>query len=89
MEAGVPAGRVNTVADVFTAAHTLHRDMLVEIGNYRGAGNPVKLSRTPAQFSRIPPRFGQDTRAVLSDIGYSPTEIDAMLAAGSAVAAQT
>ncbi|MCF7697864.1 CoA transferase [Loktanella sp. M215] len=87
MEAGVPAGRVNTVEDVFTAAHTLHRDMVVQIGDYRGAGNPVKLSRTPAQFARTPPRFGQDTRAVLSDHGYSDTQIDAMLTAGAAVAA--
>ena len=88
MQAGVPAGRVNTVKDVFNAAHTLHRDMLVEIGDYKGAGNPVKLSRTPAQFTLTPPRFGQDTRAVLADIGYSDTEIDAMLAAGAAVASQ-
>lgn len=88
MQAGVPAGRVNTVADVFTAAHTLHRKMLVEIGDYKGAGNPVKLSRTPAQFDLTPPRFGQDTRTVLAELGYNTVEIEAMLAAGAAVAAK-
>lgn len=89
VKAGVPAGRVNTVGDVFTAAHTLHRDMLIEISNYKGAGNPVKLSRTPAQFALTPPNFDQDTRAILSDIGYSDLEIDAMLVAGAAVAGRS
>ena len=85
MKAGVPAGPVNDVQEVFEAPHTRHRDMVVEIGGYRGAGNPVKLSRTPAQFDRTPPRFGQDTRAVLTELGYEAGQIDAMLAAGAAV----
>jgi formyl-CoA transferase len=86
MEAGVPAGKVASVDEVFAAAHTLHRDMVVELGEYRGAGNPVKLSRTPAAFNLAPPRFGQDTRAVLAELGYDAAQVDAMLAAGAAVA---
>ena len=87
MEAGVPAAKVNNVAEVFAAPHTAHRDMIVELGGYRGAGNPVKLSRTPARITDAPPRFGADTRAVLTDLGYSVAEVDAMLAAGAAASA--
>lgn len=87
MAAGVPAGPVNTIAEVFAHPHTRHRDMLVEIGNYRAAGAPVKFSRTPARINRTPPAHGQDTRAVLAELGYSDAQIEAMLAAGTAVAA--
>lgn len=86
MEAGVPAGPVNDVAAVFAHPHTRHRQMVVEIGAYRGTGNPVKFSRTPAAIGRTPPKFGQDTRAVLAELGYSAPEIAAMLEAGAAVA---
>ena len=86
MEAGVPAGKVAGVDEVLSAAHTRHREMVVELGGYRGAGNPVKLSRTPAAFERTPPRLGQDTRAVLAELGYDAAQIDAMLEAGAAVA---
>ena len=86
MRAGVPAGKVTTVDEVFEAAHTRHREMVVELGAYRGAGNPVKLSRTPARFERTPPRLGQDTRAVLAELGYGEAAIEAMIAAGAAVA---
>ncbi|MGB3556314.1 MAG: CoA transferase [Jannaschia sp.] len=88
MEAGVPAGKVANVDEVFEAAHTRHREMVVEMGAYRGAGNPVKLSRTPARFERTPPRLGQDTRAVLTELGYDEAAVEAMVAAGAAVAAK-
>jgi hypothetical protein len=29
--------------------------MLVEIGDYRGIGSPIKLGRTPATYRKAPP----------------------------------
>ncbi|MEM1130633.1 MAG: CoA transferase [Pseudomonadota bacterium] len=86
MVAGVPAGPVLTVPEVMEAAHTLHREMTVDINGFRTTGNPIKMSRTPAQPARKrPPKFGEETRAVLAEIGYSEAEIDAMIAAGAAL----
>ncbi len=65
MAAGVPAGPVNGIAAVFDNEHTRHREMLVEFDNYRGTGNPVKFSRTPAQINRKPPKFGEHNDEVL------------------------
>ena len=50
---------------VFDNEHTKHREMLVEFDNYRGTGNPVKLSRTPAQINRKPPKFGEHNDEIL------------------------
>jgi formyl-CoA transferase len=60
--------------------------MVVEKDGYRGTGNPIKLSRTPASVRSVPPQFGAATRAVLAEAGYSPAEIEALVAAGIAIA---
>lgn len=86
MDKGVPAGPVLTVPEVMEAPHTLHREMTVDIDGFRTTGNPIKMSRTPAQPARKrPPRFGEETRAILAEAGYSNEEIDAMIAAGAAL----
>jgi crotonobetainyl-CoA:carnitine CoA-transferase CaiB-like acyl-CoA transferase len=81
---GVPCGPVLDVPDVVEHPHTRHREMVVETDGYRGTGTPVKLSRTPGGVRRLPPAFGEATRAVLAEAGYSPAEIDALIAAGVA-----
>ena len=45
-------------------------------------GIPIKLSDTPGAMVSGPPRYGEHTSEVLSDIGYSPEEIDAMIKTG-------
>jgi crotonobetainyl-CoA:carnitine CoA-transferase CaiB-like acyl-CoA transferase len=49
-----------------------------ELGKIRQLGNPVKLSRTPADPTRPAPAFGEHTDAVLAEVGYSEEEIAAM-----------
>ena len=86
MDNGVPAGPVLTVPEVMNAEHTLHREMAIDINGFKTTGNPIKMSRTPARPARRrPPKFGEETRAVLAEAGYSAEEIDAMIAAGAAL----
>lgn len=66
---GVPCGPVQGVDVVVKHPHTLHREMVVEIGAYRGIGSPIKLSRTPATYRSRPPALGGDTHAVLTALG--------------------
>ncbi|MBN9429426.1 MAG: CoA transferase [Burkholderiales bacterium] len=58
IEAGVPCGPVLALDAVVAHPHTHHRGMLVQIGEYRGTGSPIKLSRTPASYRLAPPAFG-------------------------------
>ena len=85
LDKGVPCGPVLDVPDVLDHPHTRHRGMVAERGGYRGTGNPVKLSRTPATLRSTPPAFGSETRAVLAEAGYSEAEIEALIAAGAAL----
>jgi alpha-methylacyl-CoA racemase len=54
-----------------------------ELGTVRQLGNPVKLSRTPADPTRPAPAFGEHTEEVLAEAGYSAEEIGAMKESGA------
>lgn len=80
LRAGVPAGPVRSVPEAFAHPHTAHRKMRVELGpDQTGTGVPVKLSQTPGQARTPAPRMGQHTREVLAELGYSGSEITALL----------
>ena len=86
---GVPAGPVNDVAQVFRDPQVLHRGMKIAVPNpdaEGGAvpliGNPIKFSATPVDYRRPPPRLGQHTDEVLTELlGLGPNEIGALRAA--------
>lgn len=82
LDAGVPAGPANNVAEVLTDAHTQHREMVVENDDYRGVGLPIKFGRTPGGARCAPKRFGVDNREVLMQAGYSESEIEALTESG-------
>lgn len=68
IKAGVPCGAVRSIDQVVADPHTIHREMVVDIGAYRGTGSPIKLSRTPASYRLAPPAFAEHTADVLDEI---------------------
>jgi crotonobetainyl-CoA:carnitine CoA-transferase CaiB-like acyl-CoA transferase len=69
----VPCGRVRTVGDAIADPQVAARDMMLvqahdALGEVRMLGNPVKLSRTPAEPKRPPPALGEHTREVLDSL---------------------
>lgn len=85
VKAGVPAGPVEGAPEVIDHPHTRHRGMVLEEEGYQGLANPVKYSRTPTAMQKTPPAFGEDTRAILGEAGYSAAEIDALIENGAAL----
>jgi crotonobetainyl-CoA:carnitine CoA-transferase CaiB-like acyl-CoA transferase len=83
LNAGVPAGTLNTIGEVLTDPQTAANGMLVERNGYKGIASPVKMSRTPSSTRHTPPDFGQDNRAVLHDAGYDDGAIDRLIALGA------
>jgi crotonobetainyl-CoA:carnitine CoA-transferase CaiB-like acyl-CoA transferase len=66
------------------------REMIVETahpkaGATKAVGLPIKLSETPGGIRRPAPLFGQHTREVLAEAGYSATTIEALAKAGAVV----
>lgn len=68
---GVPCGPVLTTAEAVTHPQTTAREMIVEMGSYKGIASPIKLSRTPATYRMPPPS--------LNEFG-SATEVSAVAA---------
>ena len=51
-------------------------------GRTKVAGNPVRLSRTPAVYARAPALLGAHNREVLAEFGFDAAEIEALRVAG-------
>jgi formyl-CoA transferase len=81
--ASVPAGRIYTIADIAADPHYRARGMLGEIRMEDGdtlaiPGIVPKLSETPGAHRRNAPALGQDTDAVLREIGLTSEQIEAL-----------
>ncbi|HIF17366.1 MAG TPA: CoA transferase [Cycloclasticus sp.] len=76
LEKGIPAGSVQTVQDALQHPQTIAREMVVQDGEYRGTGIPIKLSRTPGKIQFKPPQYGENNAEILSAAGYSEEEIE-------------
>jgi crotonobetainyl-CoA:carnitine CoA-transferase CaiB-like acyl-CoA transferase len=79
--AGVPCGRINSVAEALSDPHTDARSMIetVEhptVGTLRMLGIPFKFSDTPATVRRPPPTLGQHSEEILaSELGIDASAI--------------
>ncbi|MDP1740226.1 MAG: CaiB/BaiF CoA-transferase family protein [Polaromonas sp.] len=81
--AQVPAGKIYTVADIATDPHYAARGMLQTVQMDDGSALAVpgfvpKLSATPGSHRRNAPALGQDTDAVLREVGLTEAQIGAL-----------
>ncbi len=86
--AKIPAGPVLDVLQMQANEQTLAREMVVEthhskLGAVKTIGLPVKFSATPGGVHRGAPLYGEHTREVLREHGFSDAEIDRMAGAGA------
>jgi crotonobetainyl-CoA:carnitine CoA-transferase CaiB-like acyl-CoA transferase len=56
---GVPAGPINTVADVFEDPQFVHRGMKIEPDGVPGLRTPITFSATPLSLDRPSPKLGE------------------------------
>jgi crotonobetainyl-CoA:carnitine CoA-transferase CaiB-like acyl-CoA transferase len=86
--ADVPCSEVHPIADVFDDPQVVHNRMTTElthpeVGAYEVTSNPIRLSRTPPAPDRHAPDIGEHSDEILGELGYTPTEAGALLAAGA------
>jgi formyl-CoA transferase len=87
--ARVPAGKVYTAKDIHEDPHYRARDMLLEQPTRDGYSVEVpgivpKLAATPGRIRTSAPRLGDDTDAVLRELGLDADAIAALRASGAA-----
>ena len=74
------------VSEALSSAQTLARDMVVELdhptaGQVKTLGLPIRMSGTPLSVRSVPSELGQDTEDVLTELGYTPTDITTLRSA--------
>ena len=85
--AEIPAGPINDISAAFASPEAVALGMTVDQehpawGVIRQAGIPFELSATPAEIRTPPPTLGQDTDAILTELGYDVPRIAALRAGG-------
>jgi crotonobetainyl-CoA:carnitine CoA-transferase CaiB-like acyl-CoA transferase len=89
--AGVPAAPVRDMGGIVKDADVARRKLIIEVehpvaGKMKLLGNPLKLSRTPAEVSDCAPVLGRHSREVLREWLDTPAQrIDALAEAGIVV----
>ncbi|WP_299732045.1 CoA transferase [uncultured Tateyamaria sp.] len=71
----VPCGPIHDLAEALGSDQAQARGTVIKVpradvtdGHVRLLANPLKFSATPVRYDRPPPRFGQDTQAVLATL---------------------
>ena len=85
--AGVPCGRINTVAEALGDPHLVERGFIVELehpalGLIKSLATPIHLADSPLVYRRHPPRLGEHSDEVAAELGYSRAEIVRLRADG-------
>jgi crotonobetainyl-CoA:carnitine CoA-transferase CaiB-like acyl-CoA transferase len=87
-EAGVPAGRIKSVAEVCESEHLKARGMVVRLQHPKAGaitvmGVPIRLWATPGAASAPPPLLGQHTDEILTGLLRIPrARVERLRAAG-------
>jgi len=83
--AGVPCAPIEDFGQVFNDPHLSARNYFwdaphARLGQVRQLGSPMRLSETPVRREKAAPLLGEDSAALLLELGYSPREIEALAA---------
>lgn len=79
--AGVPAGQVYTVPEVFEDEQVRHLGVQVPLQLPQGRTmryitQPITLTRTPSKLERQAPGWGEHTNEILREAGYTDAQIE-------------
>ncbi|ROZ77666.1 CaiB/BaiF CoA-transferase family protein [Ramlibacter sp. WS9] len=84
LAADIPAGPINTLADVFADEQVIHCKLVeeaehAELGRIRQVGSPISFDGVQGEsIRRAPPVLGEHTFEVLRELGFSDSDLKAL-----------
>ena len=80
-ENGIPTGPIRTVSEALADPQIAARNFIVEtehplLGMVKSLATPIHFEQTKVSYRHPPPLLGEQTDAVLDELGYSAAEID-------------
>ncbi len=74
---GIPAGPINTLADVFADPQVVHRKMRINLESTAGVSipsvrTPIRFSQSELSLGRPAPRLGEHTQEIMAELGLAP-----------------
>jgi crotonobetainyl-CoA:carnitine CoA-transferase CaiB-like acyl-CoA transferase len=83
-DAGVPAGPINTIDQVFADPQVQHRGMRIDLplpggGTVPAVRTPIVME-SPLVYERPAPRVGEHSRELLRELGYGAEEVERLIA---------
>jgi crotonobetainyl-CoA:carnitine CoA-transferase CaiB-like acyl-CoA transferase len=80
-EKGVPSGAILELGDALTAKQVNHRNTIKtieekSIGEIKIFNMTAKFSKTPGDITSAPPKLSANTNEILTELGFTNTEID-------------
>ncbi len=84
VEAGVPCAPIQDFGQVFNDRHLIAREYFWDAqhataGKVRQLGSPMRFSRTPVRRDRAAPLLGEDSVALVAELGYAPADIERLV----------
>jgi crotonobetainyl-CoA:carnitine CoA-transferase CaiB-like acyl-CoA transferase len=81
---GVPCGQVRETEELYDDPQVAAQGLVVDfdhpiVGPIRAVGSPIRMTKSDTVARTPSPALGQHTREVLSELGYTPDEIEAMI----------
>jgi crotonobetainyl-CoA:carnitine CoA-transferase CaiB-like acyl-CoA transferase len=88
LEIGVPVAPVPTLHEIVTDP-ALHRGVIEEadhpvVGRYRSVRPPIRFAKSPMAVRRPAPLVGEHTVEILHELGFTDTDVEALLASRAA-----
>jgi formyl-CoA transferase/CoA:oxalate CoA-transferase len=79
---GIPVAPVQDIADAASHEQTRASGIIQELAGVETLALPLEIDSERVGGNDAPPTLGEHSAAVLGELGYSPAEIDALVAAG-------
>lgn len=82
---GIPCSAVHTLGELAQHPHTQASDMILHYRNgqgraLKGVASPIRADGERSAMRSIPPQLGQDTEAILSELGFTALAVKDLVA---------